>query len=333
MTKMFFLKLLRPSILAFALAINYSLLFLSQAIIPEVTSQNGGHSLVYIASQKYFIFPDGLQIRDDRSEGSLYPNMFDVIRKDSYGEHIVTEHQDDGCNLEELFRTTIFNSSGFHARKYLNALAATSRSCQGLSTSEEKALCDGFLSKSACVGAMPIALRALPLTAGATYLSYKVPFTCESVSEMLLKETYIPEESLEWQKIGKDITEKKRSEYQKTLKAKVPYDSLKSKVLATNAYATQRDFDFAASEWIYNEARKYQPEVSKSEIQPVAEKRYSPHGAIFNLISFKSEIGGNCKGLEKRYQNKIYAEAQNIPPQYLLLFDDFVNISNHCLCK
>ncbi len=298
--------------------------------IPSASSAPVGSPGVYITykgNSKYYVTPSGKTFLDRRRVGAIYPNLFDVVR----GSSITSEDEDRGCNLEKMFLGTIFKRFGFDTRRYLNALATSN--CSSLSSAEEQSLCRQFHDTPACSGVTPLVFEAIPLPAGANYLTYQKNGNCSANAEPILRDTFIPKQSKEWAKIESDLSEKKRANYNGELKAKAPLSRIRQEVFAKNAKATQRDVDFAVNDWVYNEGKKLTVQVPDSEIQPVVEKRYSPASALKNLNEFKAESGGSCKGKERVFNNKVYAEAMNIPAHHTLRFADYVDMGNGCICK
>jgi hypothetical protein len=286
--------------------------------------------IVYEGNTKYYFVAGGKEIVDRRKVGGIYPNLFDVVRKGQGYDYINNEDEDRGCNLEKMFLASIFPRFGFDTRRFLNALEVSN--CESLGSAEEKSLCRNYKSSSACNGATPLVFESLPLAAGTNYLTYKkeTPFKCEASISGILSETRIPKQSREWTKIESDLIENKRSTYTKSLKNTAPISQIK----ASKPGASQRDIDFAVNEWIFNKARDAQFQVSDAEILPVVEARYSPSSAIKNISSSRAEFAGGCTGAkEKRYQNKVYSEALNIPAHHSLSFADYVNINNGCICR
>ena len=287
--------------------------------------------LEYKGNSRYYTTPSGTTFLDRRRVGPLYPTLFDVARKGNSFDYIQSEDEDNGCNLEEMFRTTVFKRYGFDVRRYLNAIATPSSSCNSLGSAEEQNLCKTYHSTPACNGTMPIALEANPLPSGQKYLTYQKNTSCTATSENILKDTYIPKQSKEWAKIEQDLMDKKRSA--SDFKGQAPTSKIRQEVLAKNPKATQRDIDFAVSEWAYNQSKNATVEVSESEVNNAAEKRYSPASALRNVMSFKNEIGGICNGKESRYNNKMYSEGVNIPAHEILSFADYIDPANGCICR
>jgi hypothetical protein len=301
-----------------------------QTTISQTTSSPEGY-IQYRGKSHYYVLPNGKAFLDRRRVGPIYPNLFDVARKGANNDYIQTEDEDNGCNLEKMFLSTIFKRYGFDTRRYLNALEASGSSCGRLGSAEEQALCHQFHSNPACQDATPIVFETSPVAAGQSYLTaYKKG--CNG-GETILRDTFIPKQSKEWSKIESDLIDKKRSSYTSQLKSRAPVGQIRSQVTSSKPGATQRDIDFAVNEWIYNEAKKMTPDISDAEIKPIVESRYSPASAMRNIVQFNSEIGGVCRGKESRYNNKVYAEAMNIPAHEVLLFADYVDPANHCICK
>lgn len=291
----------------------------------------GQGQIQYQGKSHFYVTPAGKAILDRRRTGPIYPNLFDVVHQGANNDYIQTEDEDRGCNLEKMFLGSIFKRYGFDARRYLNALHTPASACGKLGSAEEQNLCREFHSNPACQNATPVVFEAIPLPAGQNYLTYQKSKGCSA--DNILKDTFIPKQSKEWSKIESDLIEKKRSSYSTQLKAKAPVSKIRSQVLASKPGATQRDIDFAINEWVFNEAKAMTAEVSDAEIKPLVEARYSPASAMKNIVQFKSEISGSCKGKEGRYNNKIYAEGMNIPAHEVLEFADYVDPSNRCICK
>lgn len=308
---------------------SFVLLLLS-FVLANVSAQANTY-LQYQGNNRYYTLPSGKSFLDRRRVGPLYPTLFDVARKGPSFDYIQSEDEDKGCNLEEMFRSTIFKRYGLDIRRYLNAIATPASNCGKLASSEEQALCRNFHSTPACAGATPIVFEALPLPSGQNYLTYQKTNNCTVASDMILKDVYVPKQSKEWAKIEQDLMDKKRSA--NDFKSKAPVAKIRQEVLAKNSKATQRDIDFAISEWAYNQSKMATVQVSESEVNSVAEKRYSPSAAMRNVMGFKSEIGGSCRGKESRYNNKMYAEAVNIPAHEILSFADYIDPNNGCICK
>ncbi|MDJ0625565.1 MAG: hypothetical protein QNJ31_04270 [Candidatus Caenarcaniphilales bacterium] len=289
-------------------------------------------AIKYQGSKRFYVTPSGREILDKRKVGPIYPNLFDVIRD---GRYISTEDEDKGCNLEKMFLGTLYQKQGFAVRKYLNAIATSASNCSSLATPEERNLCQQFHSNPSCRGVKPIVFEVEPLTAGQSYLTLKkqTPFSCASKVQVILNDTYISKQSEEWSKIERDLIEKKREKYVTELKAKAPINKIRKAALVKNPSATQREIAFAVNDWVYSESKKASFNVPDSEIQSIVEKRYTPSSAMKNLISYGKTIGGSCAGKEKRYNSKVYAEASNIPAHEVLVFADYVDTSNKCICK
>jgi hypothetical protein len=306
------------------------------AVAPDNSGSNAETYLKYEGNARYYVAPNGKVFFDKRRVGPIYPNLFDVVRTGASTDFIATEDEDNGCNLEKMFLNTVYKKYGFDVRRYMNSLAsAKGGSCNNLASIEEQNLCKQFQTNSACNGAKPLVLEVINLPTGQNYLTYQAtkPFSCTSASDSILKYSIVPKQSKEWSKIESDLKEKKRAVYTSELKGKAPVSKIRQEVLARNGSVSQREVDFAINEWVYTESKKLAIQISDSEIRPVAQKRYSPSSAINNVLEFKSEIGGNCKGKESRYNSKVYSEGMNIPAHEILTYADFVNPSNGCICK
>ncbi|MDX1921222.1 MAG: hypothetical protein SFU25_10880 [Candidatus Caenarcaniphilales bacterium] len=307
--------------------------FLTKAEQSEAAGLKG--SMKYEGNKRYYVTPSGETLLDKRRVGPIYPNIFDVARKGNSQDYITTEDEDRGCNLEKLFMGTIYQKHGFNVRKYLNALATSEGSCSGLATAEEQSLCKQYHSLPACQGTTPVVFKALPLGAGQKYLTYqkKAPFNCSAEADVILKDTYVSKQTQEWSKIEGDLMDKKRSGSTGDLKAKAPVSQIRKTVLAKNPSATQRDIDFAINDWVYTESKKATFNVNESEVKTLVEARYSPSAAMKNVIEYRSQIGGACAGKEGRYNAKVYAEGVNIPAHEVLIYGDYIDPANKCICK
>jgi hypothetical protein len=305
----------------------------SEVLNAEVAPVVPEQKIQYKGEAKYYVTPSGEWIRDKRKVGPINPNLFDVVRGEGEYKYIASEDEDKGCNLEKLFVSTIYQKQGFDSRRFLNALATPASSCNSLPSAEEQKVCIGYHSNPACQGATPLVFYAIPLPPGASYLTYEKTGSCEALSQPILKDIFVAKQSKEWSKIYNDLLDKKRSNKMAQLKASAPVGQIRQTVLAKNGSASQREVDFAVNDWVYTEAKKASFEIADSEIQSIVEERYTPSAAIKNVIAFRSEIGGKCGGKEARYKSKVFSEGVNIPAQHTLLFNDFVDPANGCVCK
>ncbi|MFN5540310.1 MAG: hypothetical protein ACK481_09700 [Candidatus Melainabacteria bacterium] len=294
---------------------------------------SGNHEyLVYKGSKKYYALSTGQTFQDKRRTGAIYPNLFDLVRVGNNGEYIKNEEQ--SCDLQEMFRGTIYKKFGFDARRYLNALATSSDKCASLPSFEEQSLCKQYHEESGCAGATPIVFQVLPLSPGESYLTKnKENNTCQIASQSLLQDRYIPKQSKEWSKIQGDLLDKKRAKATESFRASAPIESLRADLISKKGQANKRDLDFAINEWAYNKAKEMTFQIDEQEIKSIVEERYSPSSAVNNLLSSSGELKAALKARNNRYESKVYAEATNIPPHSILLFNDFVNPQNGCLIK
>lgn len=322
-------------LLSFALILAPFLAKAEQSTEQNTEMVTKGGSMKYEGNKRYYITPSGETLLDKRRVGPIYPNIFDVARKGYSQDYISTEDEEKGCNLEKLFLATIYQKHGFNVRKYLNALATPESSCSSLYSAEEQSLCRQYHSTPACQGTTPIVFKALPLSGQQNYLSLqkKAPFNCQAEIAVILNDTFISKQTQEWSKIESDLLDKKRSQLVGSLKAKAPVSQIRKNVLANNPSATQRDIDFAINDWVYTESKMSSFSVDESEVKALVEGRYSPSAAVKNVIEYKSQIGSSCAGKESRYNSKVYAEGVNIPAHEILVYGDFIDPANKCICK
>lgn len=285
---------------------------------------------------KYYILPDGSPVSDQRTSGALNPNLFTVVREYPVDGSLYfqSESEVDGCNLEESFRKHIYPQHGVNVRRYLNALSTTD--CNSLSSSGERNLCLDFRNNLSCQSAMPIALLAMPITNNESYLTYKkdmLSFNCKEARDTLLANNFVPRESTEWKKIKSDLIDKQRKAFVKNLKKNPPVQEIRQQTLMKNPNATERDIKFAIQDYIYEQGQNFTADVSDDVVQQVAQMRYAPHGVAANLDTFSIENNRSCAQMSRRYNAKMYGEVTNIPPHLLILFNDYINPANQCLCK
>ncbi len=307
----------------------------SIVILKESSDKYTYKYLTYERNQKYYLTPNNLKIKDLRKTGPLNPTLFDLVRTDAFGEkYIENEKEEGGCNLEEAFRKTIFQSYGVNIRRYLNALYVAS--CDSLGSAEEKALCNYYKETPACQGTELVAFLALPLNSQAeTYLTTASisPFSCTIAKEKISANNYVPKESAEWDKIKSDLVDKQRKTFVANLKNNVPTTEIRNNVLSQNPSASERDIQFAIQDYIFEKGNNFTAEISDPEIQSIVESRYAPFGVMESLKSFSLENASSCAKMNNRYWIRTYGEVINIPPHLLLVFNDYIAKNNSCLCN
>ena len=205
--------------------------------------------------------------------------------------------------------------------------ALTAPDCAGLASDAERQVCSYYQTAPDCQGAEAILLLANPEPLGTDY-------DCQQIEEILLANRYVPQDSVEWTKTRRDLVEVQRKEFVASLKAKPPLERIRQQTLADNPLATERDVQFALQEYYYEQGNAFSAEVDPAAIQAIVQDRYAPYGVARNLAQYRqSNPSGRCADLAKRYQVKIYGELANIPPHLALIYSDYINQDNQCLCR
>jgi len=310
----------------------------------DITNNRCTYKYLDHEAGKYYLTPQGKKISDRRRTGPLHPTVFDLARADVPGGQYYVQNEPK-CDLQEMFRTTIYRSYGFDIRRYLNALYEANAPdrfitpvppCSQLNSPSERSFCEQYQQNPACTesNVTPVVFLALSLPDNGNYLTLdkQEPFDCNAARRALESHKYVPKNSVQWSKIERDLKEDKKKEFLKNLKANIPHQEIKEKVLADNPQATKRDIDFATQEYLWSKTDAFNPEIEDAQIQAIVEKRYAPFGVIDNLNVFSKEYEFSCNRMSKRHSIKMYGESTNIPPHLILLFNDYVDQNNQCIC-